>query len=48
LEYFDFIKPRELDNLPEEPQLAFARVVEIAQPRLIDRIRDLDHNDRDG
>lgn len=48
MEYFDFIKPGELDNLPEDPQLAFARVLEIAQPRLTARLRELDtQNDSD-
>lgn len=46
MEYFDFIKPGELDSLPADSQLAFARIVEIAQPRLAARLAKLDSNDR--
>jgi hypothetical protein len=46
MEYFDFIKPGELDELPEDAQMRFARIVEIAQPRLAERLSQLDSNDR--
>jgi hypothetical protein len=46
LEYFDFIKPGELENLPEDPQLRFARIVELAQPRLAARLTEFDSNER--
>jgi len=42
MEYFDFIKPGDLDNLPEDPQLAFSEVVRIAQARLVERLETLD------
>jgi hypothetical protein len=46
MEYFDFIKPGDLDELPEDSQLAFARFVEIAQARLAARLQKLDSNER--
>jgi DNA-binding transcriptional regulator YbjK len=42
MEYFDFIKQGDLDNLPEDNQLAFAMFVQIAQPRLAARLEKLD------
>lgn len=45
MEYFDFIRPGDLDNLPEDSQLAFAEFVKLAQARLIDRLEKLDPQD---
>jgi len=47
VEYFDFIKPGELDELPEDPQLAFIEFVRIAQPRLNERIEGLNPSQED-
>lgn len=44
MEYFDFIKPGDLDNLPEDPQLAFSEFVKFAQARLVARLEKLDDN----
>ncbi len=41
MEFFDFIKPDELDDLPEDPQAAFIAFVRIAGPRLKDRQKAL-------
>jgi hypothetical protein len=46
MEYFDFIKPGELDDLPEDPEMAFAKIVEIAQARLTSRIDEIAGDDR--
>jgi len=46
MEYFDFIKPGELDDLPEDPKMAFARIVELAQARLTDRIGSIQGDER--
>jgi galactokinase len=48
LEYFDFIKPGELENLPEDSQLAFARVVELAAPRLAVRLEEIGERDEEA
>lgn len=42
---FDFITQDELDELPEDPQLAFAELVRHAQRRLADYTRDLEHQE---
>lgn len=45
---FDFITQEEIDDLPDDdPQLAFARFVEISQRRLSEKIRDTE-NDETG
>jgi len=42
MEYFDFIHPGEAENLPENRELAFARFVELAQPRLAEKLAKID------
>jgi hypothetical protein len=46
MEYFDFIKGDELDDLPEDPQAAFIGFVRIAQPRLTARLREIGPEDQ--
>lgn len=43
---FDFITQAEIDELPDDdPQLAFARFVEISQRRLSEKIRDTENDE---
>jgi hypothetical protein len=48
MDIFDFIKRDELEELPDDPQLAFARFVEIAEPRLIARLGEIDDGNSDN
>ena len=41
MDFFDFIKGDELDDLPEDPEAAFVAFVRIAEPRLAARLREL-------
>ncbi len=41
MEYFDFFKPGDLDNLSDDPQQAFIQFVEIADTRLTKRLEQL-------
>ncbi len=43
---FDFFTQDELEDAPEEPALAFAYLVRIAQAKLHDRTKDFDEEDR--
>jgi hypothetical protein len=45
MQLFDFITQDELDDLPEDPQLAFVEFARIAQRRLSDYHRDLQPHD---
>ena len=45
MEFFDFIKLEELDDLPEDPQAAFIAFVRLAEPRLKERLRALGPRD---
>ena len=47
MEFFDFIKPEELDELPEDPQAAFIAFVRIAGPRLKEKLKALGARDND-
>jgi hypothetical protein len=48
MEFFDFFKPEELEDLPEDNQAAFIQLVRIAQTRLKDQLRDLGPRDQDN
>ena len=43
---FDFFTQNELEEAPEEPALAFAYLVRIAQTKLRERTKDYDEEDR--
>jgi len=47
MEFFDFIKPGELEGLPEDSQLAFIEFVKLAQSRLAARLETLTAGDAD-
>jgi hypothetical protein len=47
MDFFDFIKVEELDDLPEDPQAAFIGVVRLAEPRLSVRLKELGARDQD-
>jgi hypothetical protein len=42
VDLFDFIKQEEIDDLPEDPAIAFMTFVRLAQGRLAQRTRELD------
>jgi hypothetical protein len=48
MEFFDFIKPEELDELPEDSQTAFIAFVRLAGPRLKDRLKSLGSRDENN
>jgi len=47
MDFFDFIKPEELDDLPEDPHVAFIAFVRLAEPRLSARLREIGPRDQD-
>ena len=47
MDFFDFIKTEELDDLPEDPHAAFIAFVRLAEPRLSARLREIGSRDQD-
>jgi len=45
MNFLDFITQDELNDLPEDPRMAFTRIVSYAQERLSERLVSLDPND---
>jgi hypothetical protein len=48
MEIFDFIKPEELEDLPDDPDRAFIVFVRLAQPRLEARLKELGQRDNEN
>jgi hypothetical protein len=47
MDFFDFIRPEELDDLPEDPHTAFIAFVRLAEGRLTARLREIGPSDQD-